>query len=547
MSGAFAGLRWRVIRHGPHDERGFGLVAGLVAAAGVIAVAVLARTGVLDQSWLTVAVSLLGLTWLLGPILLPGAAPILNPEWFRTLPRPPARIAWEMSASEAISVGSVITTAALSSFVVVAIPHGAGVVAVAVVAASSQVFFLLWLGRCAAAVTARLLRSTGGTWVAAFQMSVLLALSFAGWVPLFAVILPNLGTGDTTIITPSTPGAVPDAIETTLQALPTGWGIAAVTAAATHASFIAVAVPIVGLIVGGLLLWAIWIGLTARTLRQPPARTRSNLSAGRFRRTHSAQSTGPVRAVVSREVKTWFRDPHRRLALGHAWITPVLMILLVAPTGWSWALPFIGVLAAAIAGMTAVNTYALDGTALWQLLTTPKAIRADVAGRQLAWMLLFAIPVIVVTILLSLVSQSPFWAVALGMTLAATGMACASAPLFSALMPAIGADARDRVAATHNAGNPAGGQWTVFTAVAAAAAVPAVLTQITGTGHSWIAHLSIGIAVGTSALLTLTPLTRARLQRSGPALLAAMASGDPTRLRNRAARKPSTETPTHNL
>ncbi len=539
MSAAFASLRWRIIRHGPNDERGFGLIAGLVAAAGVITVAVLARAGTLDQSWLTVALSVFGLTWLFGPILLPGSAPILSPEWFRTLPRQPVKVAREMAASEAISVGTLITAVALSSLIVIAVRHGLGAIALAVMAAIAQVFFLLWLGRCAAAVVTHLLRSTVGAWVASFQMSTLLALSFAGWVPLFAVILPNLGTGDTTIITPSVPGAVPTTIENILLALPTGWGLAALDAVTSSASPIAMAAPICGLIVGAVLLRSIWIAITARTLGQPPARAQSNTTATRSRASRSMRLGGPIRAVATRELKTWVRDPHRRLGLGHAWITPLLMLLLVAPTGWSWALPFIGVVAAAIAAMVAVNTYALDGTALWQLLTTPKAIRADVAGRQLAWMLLFGIPTITGTVLLSLISQSPFWAIAVGMTLAATGAACASAPLFSALMPAIGSDARDRVSATHNAGNPAGGQWTVFTAVAAAAAVPVVLTQVSDAGSSWLAHLSVGITVGALALLALTPPTRAYLQRSGASMLSAMSSGDLTRLRNRPAAKPS--------
>lgn len=93
----FMSLRWRVIRRGPNDERIFGLIAGLIAAAGVIAVAALVRAGHLDPGWLAVALSAFGMTWLLGPVLLPGLAPILDPQWFRTLPRAPRCIAREMS------------------------------------------------------------------------------------------------------------------------------------------------------------------------------------------------------------------------------------------------------------------------------------------------------------------------------------------------------------------------------------------------------------------------------------------------------------------
>ncbi|WP_017571159.1 hypothetical protein, partial [Nocardiopsis halotolerans] len=470
MSTAFASLRWRIIRHGPNDERGFGLVVGLVAAAGVVALAVLGRAGTVHPSWLTVGISLFGLTWLFGPVLLPGSSPVLHPGWFRTLPRHPVRIAREMAASEVLSVGTVVTTLALSGMVVVAAPHGPATVAVAVVAAAAQMFFLLWLGRCTTALVSHLLRSTLGTWIAAFQMSVLLAVSFAGWVPLMALVLPDLGEGGAEIVTPPVPGAVPTGIEDALLALPTGWGLAALDAATSSAPFATVMMPVVGLVAGGAVLHGGWIALTAYTLRQPPARARSTVTATRSASSVRSRGGGAVRAVTTREMRTWFRDPHRKLGLGHAWITPLLMIPLVAPTNWSWALPFVGVMAAVLGAMVAVNTYALDGTALWQLITTPGAIRADVRGRQLAWMILFGVPVLVGTALLGLVSQSPLWAVALGMALAATGAACAGAPLFSALMPAIGSDARERVSTADHAGNPAGGQWTVLVLVVAVAA-----------------------------------------------------------------------------
>lgn len=525
----FAALRWRIMRHGPHDERGFGLITGLVAAAAVVTVAGLTHAGLLHPSWLTVAVSATGSIWLLGPILLPGSPPVLDPQWFRTLPYPPRRIARAMAASEPIGVGTIVTLVALSGLIVVAAPAGAVAVAVSVLAALAQLHFLLWLGRCAAAGVTRLLRSSVGMWLAAGQMSVLLAVSFAGWVPIAAFVLPDLGEGGTAVVAPTT-GAVPAGLETVLLALPTGWGLAAVDAAASSAPVLAVVLPIAGLVAGGVALREIWVVLTAYTLRTPPARMRSNITARSARGRVRGRRRGPVGAVVDRELTTWFRDPHRRLGLGHAWLTPVLMVGLIVPTAWSWAAPFVGVMAATLGGMVAVNTYALDGTALWQLLTVPGAIRADVHGRQTAWLVLFGLPTVSGTVALCLVNRSPLAGLALGMTLAATGTAAAAAPLLSALMPAPGRDARDRVSTADAAGNPAGGQWTIFVAVVAVALVPAVSLSAAGlTG--WTAHGVAGTAVGTAALLVLPRLTRRHLARSGPALLSAMATGDLTRLR----------------
>lgn len=532
MSATFASMRWRIIRHGPHDERGFGLVAGLVVASGVIVLAALCVSGTLHPSWLTVGIFAFGVFWLIGPILLPGSGPILDPQWFRTLPIRPRRIAQGLAASEAISVGTVITAVALCSFFVVAAPRSPGAVVVAALAGVCQLFFLLWLGRCTAAVVAVLLRSTVGMWMSAVQMSVLLAMSFAGWVPIAALVLPSLGQGGTEFITPSEPGAVPTGIENALLTLPTGWGLSAVLAATSSASIIAVIMPVLGLIAGAMALRGIWISLISRELRQPPARTQSNVFARPTTVTRSPRIGGPTRAVIGREITTWFRDPHRRLGAIHAWATPLLMIALIAPTSWSWALPFVGVMAAVLGGMVAVNTYALDGTALWQLLTTPGAIRADVRGRQIAWLLMFGIPTLALTLALCVVSESPFSAAAFGMALAATGAACASAPWLGVLMPAIGPDARERVALTSRSGNPAGAQYTIFSAVVAVAVVPALVINLSGAEGSWSSHAAIGVVIGVGAVIGLSVPTRSRLQRSGPAMVAAMESGDVSRLRS---------------
>lgn len=520
---SFVALRWRIIRHGPHDERGFSLVAGLIVAIGVVILAVLIRAGTLDQSWLTVAVTIVGLLWFLGPILLPGSAPVLNVHWFRTLPHRPLRIAVALAPSEVLSVGPVITAAALSSFLVLTAGHGGLASVVAVLAAAAQLFFLLWLGRCTAAVVARLLRSRAGVWIAAFQMSALLAVSFAGWVPIAAYFLPDLGAGSVEVQTPTSDAAVPAAIERVLLALPTGWGLAGAAAAADAASALTVVLPILGLLAAGAVLCGGWTMLAAASIRQPPARVQSNVTAQTRRTPRLFTASGPTSAAAVRELKTWFRDPQRALELRHAWLTPLLMVALVAPTDWSWGLPFVGVMAAALAAMAAVNTYALDGTALWQLVTTPGAIRADVRGRQVAWLLLLGLPVLIGTILLCLVSPD-LWAVAFGATLAATGAGCAAAPLLSALMPAIGADARERVSTGQNAGNAAGGQMTAFAVVMAGAVLPGVIAQALGLGSVWLAHLVLGAGLGVLSIVGLQSLTQKRLERSGLELVSAMTS-----------------------
>ncbi|MEV4477865.1 hypothetical protein [Nonomuraea sp. NPDC049504] len=111
-------------------------------------------------------------------------------------------------------------------------------------------------------------------------------------------------------------------------------------------------------------------------------------------------ATPQVAAVVSRELATWRRDLARGVELRSAWLTPLLMVLIIAFTDWRWALPLVGPAAAVFGAMVAINTYALDGTALWQLLTTPGALKADLHGRMAAWALLFGLPSIALAALL---------------------------------------------------------------------------------------------------------------------------------------------------
>ncbi|GAA1946968.1 hypothetical protein GCM10009689_30190 [Brevibacterium antiquum] len=525
----FVSLKIRILRHGPRDDRAFGLIAGLVVAAAVVMTAVLVSTSRLDDSWLTAAVSVLGLMWLLGPILLPGAVPVLNPQWFRTLPQRPFRIAAMLTPSELLSVGTVITAVALSSFAVVAAGHGVITIIVALGAIVLQLFFLVWLGRSAGALVAYLLRSRLGGWIAAFQMSALLAVSFAGWVPVAAFFLPELGRGRTEVHTGAGWTALPDPLEQALLVAPTGWGMAAIGNAAASASPALVLLPLGGLLLVGLALWAVWVKLTSATLRQPPARANSRTTvrttrAQLSRRRAGSRRTDPMTAVAARELKTWLRDPQRALELRHAWMTPLLMLLLVVPTAWSWSLPFLGVAAAVFAAMVASNTYALDGTALWQLLTTPGAVRADVRGRQLSWMLMFGFPIMVATMILNLITASSMWYIAMGATLASVGTACACATLLSALMPAIGRDARERISTGQNAGNPAGGQMTAFTLVLFASLLPGILAAVLRIGDLWFIHLGLGLAIGAISIAVAGPLTIVRLTSTGPELLAAMKS-----------------------
>ncbi|GAA2823885.1 hypothetical protein [Nonomuraea rubra] len=570
MTRTLFALKVRLFRNGPHNERAFCLVAGLALAVLVIAAAAL--DGV-DEGWIAVAITVWGGMWLFGPLAQPRHDPsVISREWLRGYPIRPWRLARALSWTELLGVGPLITLACLSSLVVLAAPGGPAAVAVALAAVPAQLYLLVWAGKTAAALAGRLLQSRAGMTLAAMQTAIMLALSFAGWVPVAAWLLPRLGEGDTTLVVP-TLGHLPEPVIGVLAALPTGWGYGAVAAARDGAGAGAVVLPLAALLAVGAGLQAAWIVLTARALRRPPRRANPRRPAASrggpmlpyatqqvsrtavpaatpqvsraavpfaspqvsraavpFASPQVSRAAVPfaspqVSAVVARELATWLRDPARGVELRTAWLTPLLMAVIIAFTGWSWAVPLVGPAAAVFGAMAAINTYALDGTALWQLLTTPGALKADVRGRMAAWALLFGVPSIVLAAGLQIATGSPLGQAAIGGAVAAAATGCAMAPLLALLMPAVGTDARHRVYPGQQAGDPTGGQMTIFPVTLLAAALPGVIG-----GPWWVTALAA--VVLAAAVLSVIPRLAVRtLRRRGTALLGAMAAGDAALLR----------------
>ncbi|MGW0607201.1 hypothetical protein [Streptomyces sp. NPDC002640] len=537
MTRTLLALKLRLLRNGPHDERGFGLVGGLVLAALVVAAAWASARELLHEGWIAIALTVWGGMWLLGPLVQPRHDPSVVPlAWLRGYPVRPWRLARSLSWTELLGVGPVITLVCLASLPILAAPGGTAATAITVTSVLTQLYFLLWAGRTVAVLTAGLLQTRAGITLAAVQTAAMLAVSFAGWVPVAAWLLPRLGDGRTTFVAPSL-GVVPGPVVDVLAALPTGWGYRAALAARDGLGPGAVLAPLAGLLICGLLLHLAWIALTARALRRPPRRATPPrpTAPGKGRRLPLVPAQ--VSAVVSRELATWFRDPARGVELRSAWLTPLLMALIVAATGWYWALPAAGPALAVFGAMVAINTYALDGTALWQLLVTPGALRADVRGRTVAWGLLFGVPSVVLAGVLWAVTGSPLGNAAVFGAIAAAAVGSVGAPLLAVVMPAVGTDARARVYPGQRAGDPTGGQMTIFPAVLLAAVLPGAVGAAAG---AWWATSLTGLLLALAALSSAPALTERLLARRGPMLLNAMVlgeAGSPRGPSGRAARR----------
>src|SRR5262249_21883053 len=112
----------------------------------------------------------------------------------------------------------------------------------------------------------------------------------------------------------------------------------------------------------------------------------------------------PLGAVMGKELRTWWRDPVRGRFLRMGMWMAVFFGVLPAMAGARGVLPWIGPIAVVVSTANAGNMYGFDGSALWLTLSTPGAQRADVHGRQLAWLLLVAPLATALTIILTALS-----------------------------------------------------------------------------------------------------------------------------------------------
>jgi ABC-2 type transport system permease protein len=224
-------------------------------------------------------------------------------------------------------------------------------------------------------------------------MAVVIAIASGGW-SLAAVMAQQLAAGS------------PPAASTALRVLPSGWAPVAV-AAADRSDWVLAAGALLGLVaLAGLLLLA-WAALLQRNMRKGGGRT------ARVGRRWAGRQTGrfgllpatPTGAVVGKELRAWRRDAERTQTFLLALLVSVLNLAVPALAwGARSLLLWVGLVAAMLASLRAGNSYGDDGTALWLTRMTPGTERADVRGRQAAWLLAVAPVMVVLTVALTALS-----------------------------------------------------------------------------------------------------------------------------------------------
>ena len=491
------GLRRAIARH-QLTGTSTAAVAVTAALALVTAVATL-LTGWMSyarEATATDVLALVSLLWIGGRIAQSALAgePFLRPEMFSLLPLPRRRLAWSLLLIGLLDPAGVLVAVALSAVLV----HGVRLGPAAAVTAVFAVALTVTAGSVLSTVAAGILGPGAhrgrdiGTMIVAVLISL---LAMAG------TMLPALMSA---LRHQSVPW-----LSVSLRLLPTGWGPAAVAAAArgdlTGAAARLLGLVLVAVLAGGL-LWPAVLGRRmegVRPARRGPARrTRRLAGLG-----HSA--TG---AVAAKELHLWLRDPVRLSCLVIALIvgagTGVLPRL---TSGTGLLLPFAGTITVVIAAACACNQY---DSSMWLTVMTPRSARADIRGRQAAWLIVVGPYAVACTVILTAVSGQPqAWPWALGLLAAILGGGAGLSAIGS-LICVLPLDA---------AGNPTPA-WSLKVHVALVVvpltALPVALVLVAGGG--WLAAPA-GVLTGAVLTVWLGHLAVTRLADRQVSVLHALA------------------------
>lgn len=466
---------------------------GLILAVGTIAVAVLwpAYLPLALAGWLS--------GWVFGPLFLGGGEP-LRPEYFAMLPAAPGRVAAAVLAGAFAGPAPGINLVALLSLPVYGWRFGPAGVLIGLAAAVTTLLTMVMVSRVVVALIGLFVRSRATAAAVGIVTGSAIALCSNGWAPVAA-----LGGADTAAW-----------FHVLFRVLPSGWGVAAVEAP-WHLSLV-ILVTNAGLVA---LLLTAWARLLARRV---VSAARGGVPSRRGT-PRPLPAAGGARIVAAKELRAWWRDLVRiqllAAAVSYAVVAPLLLV-----TVGSWVMvPCMGLIAIVMAAATSANLYGADGTALWLTLLTPGAERADVRGRQLAWLLVVGPAAVLLSLAGTLVSgQAWAWPWVFGLLPALLGGGAGIIVLLGVTSLVPGTDPHKR------GGNPlsTGADETAETGLAWLVLVTVPATALPAAGaillHPW-AGIAAGVLTGALSAWGLGRIAYRRLERHGTDLLNLMKHG----------------------
>lgn len=476
MVGVLISMKFAMLRHSPRGMRITGWVVGALLVLGTWASGIGAADGVRSE-----VVMLLLVLWLVGaafgPVTMSGAG-VLRPEFFALLPLDRRRLALGLLVSTfpGVASGYVLLASLVVLAPAVASDAPAAAVPVALVGGVLTWVLMMTLSRVVYSLLGAAMRTRLGVEISAMQFGLAIGSMFAGWIAVsqaFVTIPSLLRSG------------VEEDVAAALTWMPSSWAVNAVDAAgsgraAASLGWLALLVAAVAVLLAAaaVLLRTDVGGASPRRQRRPLG---SRVLTGRPLLPSTA--TG---AVVGKELRQWWRDPWRSLELRSAIWTGVVVGVFALAAPWTRDIaPLAGLVVAMMVALGGCNLYGQDGTALWLTIVGQRedTVRADVRGRQIATILLFATPAVVVSAVFTAIVGVGWATPAVAALLPAIfGVASGVSVLMSAIGVSPGVDPRRRVG-PNDAGGDLGLQVQVAlwsTSVLAAPTVLVVALTLTG-------------------------------------------------------------------
>ncbi|MFC4531474.1 hypothetical protein [Sphaerisporangium dianthi] len=404
MAWLFVRLKLRLIAGNLRGDamRQVGFILTLIGAA-TAACGGLALTGLLRLAPPDIATdvgmvlfTLLALMWVVGPLLVFGVDETLDPARLALFPLTARQMATGMFAASVTGPWPLATLFTLLG-AVVGLARGVSGVLIGLVAVVLQLAFCLVASRAVTTALSRVLRTRRGRDLLAVGAVFVILLT---QVP---NLLLNRGIG-----------AAPRELLASLAGV-VRWGPPAMAAHAIADGSLAGLAEIAAVGVVVLVLAVVWIAVLRRTM----AGSDSSTEVGSVRRSRfdGLLPAGPLGAVVSKELKYLRREPRGRMGwMAAVGISAVLMFSLSGDSN-SMAGPALAVAPACIGalmiGLQGANAFGIDGRAMWMNLivySSPRDLRTDFAGRQLAVSLAAAPLLAVLSIAGAVIAGRPVWA-----------------------------------------------------------------------------------------------------------------------------------------
>ncbi|MBE5106524.1 hypothetical protein IGI01_14880 [Bacillus thuringiensis] len=513
-------MKLSILKHSMNGGRAVlfitaGLVGLLLAIGTILLFSFYPTEQNISKSILYVTFAIWTVGWIIGPMLTGGDG-ILRPEYFVLIPLSTYKLARTLLVVAFIGLGPLVSFLAFIGLLIYAARISLFAIIVAVPAIILQLIFVVLLSKVIVSIMGETMKSRVGMEMGAMIIGFIIAFLNVGWYAL--PVIDRITFNDTTL----------------LYMIPSSWTILAVEYASQSNWLLAFVFLSAITIFCGFLLF-IWTTLLTRSTVRDSKKIQGEITNKHYRKVFKIFLETKIGAIITKELKSWGKDPQRgRFLRMGIWIG-VFYGILVTIADIPYLMPWAGVIMIVFTSMFVCNLYGFDGSTLWLTLVTPGAERMDVRGRQLAWLIAIGPVAILTTLIFTFSSGLTFvypWIYAVIPAL--LGGAVGLIVLFSVVNLIPITDPHRRGRGTIISGDDMNASkmfittWLMMVMVLATA-VPALLVVWLGTSLrlqflQWLG-VPTGICTGVFLAWLFGRIAYTKLEKNGPELLFEMKSG----------------------